>query len=180
MKVGSRIPEGGLDFDGFYRANRSRLVRFVRLAGASEDEANDAVQTAFARLLQISYPVRDPLAWLCRTALNDFRGANPRLVSRRRKVIESPVAPGEIPDSGGVVVSAAEVVVLAEEHRLVLGELAVLPGKQRQVMIAHYDGLSHEQIADLLGMGLDAVRQNLSRARKTLRTRDVMTRKDAS
>jgi hypothetical protein len=29
-------------------------------------------------------------------------------------------------------------------------------------------------------MGTDAVRQNLSRARKTLRKRHVMTRKDAS
>ena len=59
-------------------------------------------------------------------------------------------------------------------------ELARLPGKQRQVMVAHYDGLSHEQIAELLGMGTDAVRQNLSRARKTLRKRYVMTHKDAS
>lgn len=180
MKIQSGIPEGGLDFETLYRANRSVLVRFVRLAGASEDEAHDAVQAAFARLLQANYPVRDPLAWLCRTALNEFRGASPRLVSRRRKVIESPVPLWEIPELGGLVPSAADVVVLAEEHRLVLGELALLPGKQRQVMVAHFDGLSHEQIADLLGMGLDAVRQNLLRARKTLRKRYAVTRKDAS
>jgi RNA polymerase sigma factor (sigma-70 family) len=72
------------------------------------------------------------------------------------------------------------VALLEEENQVVLGELALLPGKQRQVMVAHYDGLSHEQIAGLLGMGLDAVRQNLSRARRTLRTRYAMTRKDAS
>jgi RNA polymerase sigma factor (sigma-70 family) len=78
------------------------------------------------------------------------------------------------------VPSAAEVVVLEEENRVVLSELALLPGRQRQVMVAHYAGLSHEQIADLLGMGIDAVRQNLSRARRALRTRYVMTRKDAS
>jgi RNA polymerase sigma-70 factor (ECF subfamily) len=72
------------------------------------------------------------------------------------------------------------VAALAEENHVVLCELALLPGKQRQVMVAHYDGLSHEQIADLLGISIDAVRQNLSRARRTLRKRYAMTQKDAS
>jgi RNA polymerase sigma factor (sigma-70 family) len=72
------------------------------------------------------------------------------------------------------------VAALHDQTREVLTELARLPGKQRQVMVAHYEGLSHEQIAELLGMGTDAVRQNLSRARKTLRKRHVMIHKDAS
>ena len=171
---------GGVDFEAFYRANRSALVRFVRLAGATEDEANDAAQTAFAQLLQVTYPIREPMAWLCRTALNDFRRSNPRVPSRRRKVIERPIPPWEIPEPGASVPSAADVAALGEQTRGVLAELALLLGKQRQVMVAHYDGLSHEQIAELLGMGTDAVRQNLSRARKTLRKRHVMPDKDAS
>jgi RNA polymerase sigma factor (sigma-70 family) len=180
MTSRSGITVGGVDFDTCYRANRSALVRFVRLAGATDDEANDAVQTAFAALLQVTYPIREPMGWLCRTALNDFRRSNLRVPSRRRKVIERPIAPGEIPEPDASVPSAAEVAAVAEQTRVVLTELACLPGKQRQVMVAHYDGLSHEQIADLLGMGTDAVRQNLSRARKTLRKRHVMTHKDAS
>jgi RNA polymerase sigma factor (sigma-70 family) len=180
MRIQSGVMESGGDFEAFYRANRSVLVRFVRLAGATEDEADDAVQTAFAALLGVSYPIRDPLGWLCRTALNDFRCSNPRVSSRRRKVTESPIPPREIPEPGTFVPSAAEVAALAEENHVVLCELALLPGKQRQVMVAHYEGLSHEQIADLLEMGIDAVRQNLSRARRTLRKRYAMTRKDAS
>jgi RNA polymerase sigma factor (sigma-70 family) len=180
MRIQSGITEGGLDFDTLYRANRSMLVRFVRLAGATEDEADDAVQAAFAALLQVSYSVRDPLAWLHRTALNDFRCSNPRIPFRRRKVTESPILPWGIPEPNMFVSSAAEVAALEEESHVVLRELALLPGKQRQVMVAHYEGLSHEQIADLLEMGIDAVRQNLSRARRTLRKRYAMTRKDAS
>ncbi|MCA1709033.1 MAG: sigma-70 family RNA polymerase sigma factor [Actinobacteria bacterium] len=180
MRIQSGATEGGWDFDTFYRTNRSVLVRFVRLAGATEDEADDAVQTAFAALLGASYPIRDPLGWLCRTALNDYRCSNPRIPSRRRKVTESPIPPREIPEPGTFVPSAADVVALEEENHVVLCELALLPGKQRQVMVAHYDGLSHEQIAALLEMGVDAVRQNLSRARRTLRKRYAMTRKDAS
>jgi RNA polymerase sigma factor (sigma-70 family) len=171
---------GGVDFEAFYRANRSALVRLVRLAGATEEEANDAAQTAFAQLLQVAYPIREPMGWLCRTAINDFRRSNPRVPSRRRKVIERPIPPWEIPEPATSVPSAADVAALGEQTRGVLTELALLPGKQRQVMVAHYDGLSHEQIAELLGMGTDAVRQNLSRARKTLRKRHVMPDKDAS
>jgi DNA-directed RNA polymerase specialized sigma24 family protein len=78
MRIQSGATEGGWDFDTFYRTNRSMLVRFVRLAGATEDEADDAVQTAFAALLRASYPIRDPLGWLCRTALNDYRCSGPK------------------------------------------------------------------------------------------------------
>jgi RNA polymerase sigma factor (sigma-70 family) len=180
MRIQSGATEGGWDFDTFYRTNRSVLVRFVRLAGATEDEADDAVQSAFAALLRASYPIRDPLGWLCRTALNDYRCSNPRIPSRRRKVTESPIPPQEIPEPGRFVPSAAGVAALEEENHVVLCELALLPGKQRQVMVAHYEGLSHEQIADLVEMGIDAVRPNLSRARRTLRKRYAMTRKDAS
>jgi RNA polymerase sigma factor (sigma-70 family) len=174
------VTGGGVDFEALYQANRSALVRFVRLAGATEEEANDAAQTAFAQLLQLTYPVREPMGWLCRTALNDFRRSNPHVPSRRRKVVEHPIPPWEIPEPTTSAPSAAEVAALGEQTRVVLTELARLPGKQRQVMVAHYDGLSHEQIAELLGMGTDAVRQNLSRARKTLRKRHVLPHKDAS
>lgn len=92
-------------------------------------------------------------------------------------MIETPIPPQEVPET--FVPSAADVAALNEENRLVLTELAQLPGKQRQIMVGHYDGLSHDQIADLLGMSTDAVRQNLSRARKTLRERRAMA-KDAS
>jgi RNA polymerase sigma-70 factor, ECF subfamily len=180
MRIQSGVTEGGLDFDILYRSNRSMLVRFVRLAGATEDEADDAVQAAFAALLGVSYPVRDPLAWLHRAALNGFRCSNPRIPSRRRRVTESPILPWEVPEPNTFVPSAADVAALEEENYVVLRELARLPGKQRQVMVAHYDGLSHEQIADLLELGIDAVRQNLSRARRALRKRYAMTRKDVS
>lgn len=169
-----------VDFDALYRTNRSALVRFVKLGGATEDEANDAVQTAFAQFLQATSTIRDSHAWLRRVALNEFRRSTPRIPSKRRKMIETPTPPQEVPEPAMSMPSAADVAVLNEENRLVLTELALLSSKQRQVMVAHYDGLSHEQITDLLGMGTAAVRQNLSRARKTLRKRRAMTQEDAS
>jgi RNA polymerase sigma factor (sigma-70 family) len=169
-----------VDFDTLYRKYRSALVRFVRLAGATEHEADDAVQTSFAQFLQATSTIRDPQAWLYKVALNDFRSNTPRVSSRRRKVIETPTSPHEVPEPTTSMPSAADAATLNEENRLVLTELALLSDKQRQVMVAHYDGLSHEQIAELLGMRTAAVRQNLSRARKTLRERRAMIQEDAS
>ncbi|MGH3869595.1 MAG: RNA polymerase sigma factor [Pseudonocardiaceae bacterium] len=103
-----------MDFDTLYRTNRSALVRSITLAGATEEEANDAVQTAFAQFLQATYPIHDPKAWLRRTALNDFRGSTPRIPSRRRKMIETSTPPEEIPEP--TTPSAADVAALHEEN----------------------------------------------------------------
>lgn len=176
----SNVTVADVDFDTLYGTYRSALVRLVTLAGATEEEANDAVQTAFAQFLQATSTIRDPQAWLHRVALNDFRRSTLRVPSRRRKVIETATPPQEVPEPTTSMPSAADAAALNEENRLVLTELALLSGKQRQVMVAHYDGLSHDQIADLLGMRTAAVRQNLSRARKTLRQRRAMTQEDAS
>ncbi|MGH3974923.1 MAG: RNA polymerase sigma factor [Pseudonocardiaceae bacterium] len=176
----SDVTVADVDFDTLYRRHRSALVRSVRLAGATEDEANDAVQTAFAQFLLATSTIRDPHAWLRRVALNDFLSATPHIPSKRRKMIETPIPPQEVPEPATSMPSAADAAALNEENRLALIELALLSGKQRQVMVAYYDGLSHEQIADLLGMRTAAVRQNLSRARKRLRKRRAMTQEDAS
>ena len=87
-----------MDFDTLYRNKRSALVRSIKLAGATEEEANDVVQTAFAQFLQATSTIRDPQAWLYRTALNDFRGSTPRIPSKRRKVIETSTPPRKIPE----------------------------------------------------------------------------------
>ena len=173
-----------MDVEALYRAKRSALVRTVMLAGATEEEASDAVQFAFAQLLwergRGYYRIDNPEAWVRRTAVNDFRSATPRITSRRRKVIETASPPYELPEPTSAAASAADAAELNEELRLAQHEMAQLPGKQHRVMVAHFLGLSHEEIAELLGMHPDAVRQNLSRARKTLRKRRGMTQGGAS
>jgi RNA polymerase sigma-70 factor (ECF subfamily) len=60
---------------------------------------------------------------------------------------------------------------LSTEHRKVLDILQDLPAKQRQVMAWHMDGFSTQEIAAGMDIREDAVRQNLSRARSTLKAK---------
>lgn len=175
------VTVSGVDFETLYRTYRSALVRIVKCADATEEEANDAVQVAFAQLLRATYPIAEPKAWLVQVALNEFRGHTPRIATSRRSTTEIPIAPHAVPEPAGAYApSAAEVAAHNEEHRQALAEIATLPGKQRVVLHAHYFGLTHGQIAEHFGMTADAVRQNFSRACKTLRKQRAMTSEDAS
>lgn len=59
----------------------------------------------------------------------------------------------------------------ASDLERVEGLMAQLPLRQREVLrLRHLEGLETEEIAALLGMTPDAVRMNLSRARKRIRT----------
>ncbi|WP_308315694.1 sigma-70 family RNA polymerase sigma factor [Streptomyces sp. ISL-100] len=62
-----------------------------------------------------------------------------------------------------------EAAELSEQQRRVLGLLFRLPVRQRAVMAWHLDGFSTKEIAEAMGTREDAVRQNLVRARHTLR-----------
>jgi RNA polymerase sigma factor (sigma-70 family) len=63
----------------------------------------------------------------------------------------------------------ADLGIFAEEQRQVLRLLRALPEQQRTVLALYYDGLSYEEIADLLGISPATVRSHLRHARKTLK-----------
>jgi RNA polymerase sigma-70 factor (ECF subfamily) len=57
--------------------------------------------------------------------------------------------------------------------------VAALPERQRHALqLSHYDGLSNPDIADVLGVGVEAVESLLSRARRELRGRLAEHQKD--
>ena len=63
--------------------------------------------------------------------------------------------------------------LLAREQRdLVVDQIAALPAEARELLALRYaDGLSHAEIAALLGLRPDAVKQRVSRTLRELRTR---------
>lgn len=91
-------------------------VRFVRIAGATEHEADDAVQNAFAQFLQATSMIRDPRSWLYKVAFNDFRKFTLRVRSRWFNVIETPTPPQEISEGTTSMPSAADAAALNEEN----------------------------------------------------------------
>ena len=176
----AEIPGGDLmsseEFAALYRQHRSALLWHLLCLGATQAEAADAVQDAFAYALRDSQQVRDRRAWpawLRTVAVRCYLRSLARYGGSGRgksRVSVFPVA--EVPDTGPPSQSADSDV---SEQEFVLSLLARLPPQQRRVFALHYEGWSAAEIAAQLGMDHAAVRQNISRARTALRnavTRD--------
>ncbi len=153
------------EFAALYRQHRSALVWYLRCQGASQAEAADAVQDAFACALRATDQVRDRRAWPAWLRKVAFR-CYLRSLARRDGLPLLTVA--EVPDLPAVGDPAADA-ELREQEEFVLSGLAMLPPRQRLVFTLHYEGWSAGQIAADLGMDNAAVRQNIARARAALR-----------
>lgn len=138
------------------------LVRFLLWHGASWNEAQDAVQDAFTQMCASDSLISHPKAWLRKVAWRSW-------VKLQIQAEEICVEP---PDSETTAcwqnpVQAAEI---GEEERRIIGLLLKLPAKQRAAMAWHLDGFTTEESARAMGTTCTAVRQNLSRARATLKS----------
>jgi len=146
-------------FEDIYKAERSRLVRFVMSLGADQHEADDAVHEAFALAYQAWDSIREPRAWLHTVAMRQYYRADAR-------TRETP-AGDRLPDRAEQLNSGEIAEFNDLEHR-VRDAVAALPVRQRQVMALMLAGFTAAQIAQQLGCGQAAVRQNQVRGRDSL------------
>jgi len=156
------VASGGprnVEFAQFFRAEHSKLIRFVMAAGAGGDEAAEIAQVTFVKAFESWDVIRVPRAWIRRVAVNELTAA--RQAARR----QTPHA--TLPDAP-VPVSTALAVELTEEARQVLAALRELPPRQRQVMAWIIDGFGATEIARELGVSPESVRQSYAKARKNL------------
>jgi RNA polymerase sigma factor (sigma-70 family) len=170
---------GDGDFAALYRQHRSALLWHLRCLGASQAEAADAVQDAFAHALRAAGQVRDDRAWpawLRTVAVRCFlrsvarragrNGCGERGGGQPRAVSVLPMA--DVPDLEVTADAAWEAQAHLQEET-VLSLIAALPPQQRRVFALHYEGCSTAEIAAALDMDQPAVRQNLARARAALK-----------
>ncbi len=133
-----------------YRAEHERLWRSLLAYTGDADLASDAESEAFTQLIGRGDEVRDPAAWVWRSA---YRIANGLMDQRTR-----PVAATEVVD-----VTDWSVVDL----------LSMLDGLSRQqracVVLRYVGGFAGPEIAELLGTSAGTVRVQLHRAHETLR-----------
>jgi len=154
-------PDPVTSFEAVYRAERSKLIRYLMSMGIGQHQADDAVQATFARAYCRWHTIRHPRAWLYKVALRESYQA--QATHRRREITAGDALPdaATAPDTG-------DLVVLNEEEQQVCAALAALPGKQRLVMALTIAGFSPAEIATELGCDPAAVRQNQVRARDNL------------
>ncbi len=131
------------------------------------DLAEDAAQDAFVNALGALPRFRGESSfrtWLLRVAVNSARSLSRRRVRRREVSI---VAAEDLP--GGEENPATRAVLLSEVAR-VRDALEQLPEKQRlSVTLRTQQGLSHAEIAELIGSTEGAVRVNYHLGIKRLR-----------
>ncbi len=141
-------------------------IEFARYAVAllgDSDAAADAMQEAFIRAYENLADCRDPdrfHAWFFRILANQCRTA----LARRK----------ERTDVGQLELPARERADAPLERRELRGRLAValarLTDEQREAFVMkHVDGRSYEEMAELLGAGVDALKMRVYRARDALR-----------
>lgn len=139
-----------------YRRVHPRLWHALLAYSGDADLAGDAESEAFAQLLRRREAVRDPDAWVWRSA---FRIAAGMLDERRR---QTPLQAAPDPDPVHRDVSVVEFI----------SQLDALSAQQRAVVVLRYVGrFTPAEIADLLDTSPGTVRVQLHRAHAQLAQR---------
>ncbi len=155
----------GCDLTEIYDRYGPMLFRLCFLRLQSKEDAEDAVQSVFLKLLceEKSFESDEHLRfWLVRVAINTCHNAEKSAFRRKT------VGPEALEDLS----------VTDEMHVQTLLDLFSLPAKYREVLYLHYyAGYSAAEIARLLKTTEAAVFMRLSRARKQLK---LALKEDAS
>jgi RNA polymerase sigma factor (sigma-70 family) len=160
------VPRDREDFADFYRRSYPRLVTFLRYHGAGWADAAELAQHAMAAAFRSWPTIRTPKAWVRTVAARAF-------ARRLAEVAEVPTA--EVPEPVAALPTVPPAEEWEQQHEI-LRLVASLPPRQRQVMAWTLDDYTPAEIADILDMAPEAVRQNLRRARTTLARRLNRTR----
>lgn len=144
-----------------------RVLAVARRMLGDGAEAEDVTQEALLRLWKIAPDWEAGRAavgtWLYRVASNLCIDR----IRRRREVGLEAVA--EMPDGAPTAVSRLEA---ADRTSALDGALATLPERQRlAVVLRHLEERSNPEIADIMGISVEAVESLLSRARRELAAR---------
>ncbi|WP_233290076.1 SigE family RNA polymerase sigma factor [Kitasatospora sp. MBT66] len=156
---GGRTREAGPTLTELYLTHRLSLVRLAVLLVDHQDQAEDVVQEAFAKLYQRHGDELDDLdnalAYLRTAVVNGARS-----VLRRRRTAREYVPPHEADAP-----SAEDHAVLHDEHRRVLVAMQELTARQREVLVLRYwSDLSESEIAEILAVSRGTVKSTASRA----------------
>lgn len=154
-----------LDVEALSRQYGAMVLRRCRRLLRDEDEALDACQDVFVRLIERRerLDAEYPSSLLYRIATNVCLN---RIRDRARRPAEAAASDDGLLDA----IAAAEEPGAGVEARLVLDWLfGRHPESSRAIAVMHYiDGLTHEDVARVTRMSVSGVRKRLRRLRETL------------
>jgi RNA polymerase sigma-70 factor (ECF subfamily) len=162
----ARIMSGDVDAYSLLVARyRPRLSRYaLRMLGNRED-AQEALQDAFIRAYRAIGRCDDPErfgSWLFSILVNRCRTTGARSTRRARTFVSDEVATRSAAES-----HPAEQAAWREE---IERALAQLDSDQREAfLLKHVEGLSYEEMAEITGAGVSALKMRVKRACDRLR-----------
>lgn len=159
-------------FDLIVERHRASVFRLARLLAPQPDEAEDVLQQAFLAAWRHAAQFRGEASvrtWLLTITRHTALRARER--RQREPLDETPL--DELGRAAGWGGPDPEALALAGERRdLLAAAFAALPPDDREVLtLRDLEGLSGEQTAALLGVGLAAMKSRLHRARLALAVR---------
>ena len=155
-----------MDLSQVYSEHYRSLVRFLYRRTGDQALAEDLAQEAFVRAIE--HQPEQPKAWIFQVAANLVRDDFRRRAVRRRHL--------ELVDSerGAVSTGASEstppdlALERSEAAVLVRAALDELAPNDRDGLLLREEGLSYDEIAEVLGLSRGSVGTTLSRARSRL------------
>lgn len=149
-----------------FERHHARIYNFCHRMTGSQSASEDLVQEAFMRALKYRKTFRgdsDFLPWLYRLARNV---CNDYFHQGRR----FPITADELPEQISAELSAADSVERQEEICLLRQALLRLPLERREILIlSRFEYRSYEEISQLLGCSVGAVKVRVHRALNQLR-----------
>jgi RNA polymerase sigma-70 factor (ECF subfamily) len=148
-------------------ASRPELLRFLRLRGASADEAEDLVQDLYVKIERLTVgPIAEPRAYLYRMADNLLLDQRRAAIRRaRREDLWSQDGPGSEKSPSDPLTVADDVLISRQQLHIVETALASLPERTVEIFRRfRIEGERQKHIAADLGISVSAVEKHLQRA----------------
>ena len=165
-----------------FREYAPRIYHIARRMLGNDADAEDVTQDVLLQVIRKLDTFRGDSqlsTWLHRVTVNAALAHRQKRANRqKRETTEAADELLELPPANGPVrrwnVSPEEPVLAAEQHEVIEQAIAKLPGPFRDVyVLADVEGLPNNEIADMLGLGVPAVKSRLHRAR--MRMRDALS-----
>lgn len=141
------------------------LFCYVKHKIPNKDNAQEVVQESYVRAISAKdhENIKNPRAFLYRIAKNI-------IIDRMRKHAKFQEVPYEEEDHASSA-NAPEVVLCEQDRQMVLMQaLRALPKMRKEVFVLHVlEGYTREEVAQMMGISLNAVEKHLSRASSDLR-----------
>lgn len=141
---------------------RKEFARYAASLVGDPDLAADAMQEAFIRAFDALASCRDPSrfkAWFFRILTNQCHNHRARRMPTTDRLPDAPA--NDRPDRDLARAELAGALARAID--------ALTPEQREAFLLRHVDGRSYDEIAELLGTGVDALKMRVYRARDALR-----------